>query len=257
LGTYLHLDARQLEELWATNGLRTPLNWLRTQPRDTQLELLAAAGSLKILGKRLGCSEAALRPIYLGEPARELDWDRDYLLAQLERFGSIRAVAHMGDTTESLVRRAAEKHELDLADLVDYSRGNHSNAKGRRAELEFARLRGDRILADRNKIDGSQATHDFDDQDLGRVNVKSSRQWRYRAQSRSESPDYWKYGIRGRENCDQFVLMAYDLRMEVLVGVKVVRPDECTRTITLTREDFNLPESLTITPVLGTSSDIG
>lgn len=246
LGLYLGLDLRDLEEVWTTNNLKTPLTWIKTQPRTEQLELLGRSGSLKALAKRLGCSEAALRPIYLGEPVRELDWERDFLLDQIERFGSIRTVAHMNDTTESLVRRRAESLDLDLADLIDYSGNNHANGKGRRAEQHFAALRGACITADRNKLDGSQATYDYDDADFGRVNVKSSRQWRYTAQSRQGSPDFWKASNRGWQAADHLVILCYDRKMETLVGVcKVSTTDPiCSKTIIVTRDQLGSPDDL-------------
>lgn len=246
LGTYLGLDPKQTDELWTRSGLKTPLSWLRDQPEAEQHRLLARAGSLKLLAKRLGCSEAALRPIYLGEPTRDLNWELERVLALFDRYGSVRTVAHMTDATESLVRREVERHQLDLTDLLDYSNGNNANAKGRRAEIEFARLRGDRITGDRNKLDGSQATHDFDDQDFGRVNVKSSRQYRYRAQSRQGSPEFYKFSNRGHANADTLILMAYDRKMESLVGVLKISTSDprCQKTLLVTKDQLEPVDGL-------------
>lgn len=248
LGTYLGLDPKETDRIWNSNQLKTPLSWLKDQDESERLRLLGKAGSLKALAKRIGCSEAALRPIYLGDPVKMLPWSQTTLLEQLERYGSVRTVAHMNDVTESQVRRLAEACGLDLTDLIDYSANGHANGKGRRAELEFARLRGAHVLADLNKTEGSQAEYDFLDRELGRVNVKSSRQWRYRAQSRQGNPDFWKASNRGWQNADHLVILCYDRKMEQLVGVCKVntQTNPCDKTILLTRDQLESPDALSV-----------
>lgn len=246
LGTYLGLDTKAANELWVTHNLMTPLTWLREQSRETQLEMLAAAGSLKALAKRLACSDTALRPIYIGEPKRKLDWTKEFLLEQMERFKSVRLVAHMNDVSESLVRKCAELHEVELSVLIDYSFGDNSNSKGRRAEVEYAALRGDFITEDKNVTMGSQADWDFDDTELGRVNVKSSRQYKFTAQTRKQSPDFWKFSTNGCEKADHFVLMCYNEAMNLLEGyvVKEAKGLGHTLTLTVTREELKKPDGL-------------
>jgi hypothetical protein len=246
LGTYLGLDPKATDQLWKLHNLMTPLTWLREQSRTEQLELLARAGSLEALAKKIGASEAGLRPIYMGEPTRELDWDLDHTLAQFERYRSVKLVAHMNDTRESLVRKVVEKHELELATLIDYSFGGTSNAKGRRAELDFAALRAHAIKEDLNLTKGSQAEYDFDDLFLGRVNVKSSREYRFRARTRRENPRFYKFSTSGHENCDRFVCLCYDAKMQELLGVYVIQAQAAkhTKTITITAKDMSPPDDL-------------
>jgi hypothetical protein len=160
LGTYLGMDTKMTDTIWRENNLLTPVAWLRTLARIEQLEMLAKAGSLAKLASKLSCSEAALRPIFIGEPIRELNWELDRLLGNFERYRSVRLVAHMNDVLESLVRKEIERHELELTDLIDYSFGDNSNSKGRRAEVEYLRLRGPKVTEDRNKTNGSQAEFD-------------------------------------------------------------------------------------------------
>lgn len=247
LGTYLGMEPKQLEVLWTQNQLKTPISWIRDQSREKRLELLAEVGSLKKLAERLGCSEASLRPIYLGEPKRELNWELDFLLEQFERYRSVRFVAHMHKVTENLVRKEVERHELEIPDLIDYSVGSNSNAKGRRAELAYAELRGVRILADRNKLDGSQALYDFDDTEFGKVNVKSSRQYSYRAQCRQNAPDFWKISTSGFWSADHLVALCYDKKMLNLVGVYKIPAAEAghSKTLTVSRSQLQGPECLT------------
>lgn len=208
--------------------------------------MLAKAGSLKVLAKRLSCSETALRPIYMGKPVRELDWDEEFLLEQMLRYKSIRMVAHMNEVNESLIRKCAEKHNVELASLIDYSFGDNSNSKGRRAELEYASLRGDKVLEDKNITEGSQARYDFDDTDLGKVNVKSSRMYSYRARTRKEAPDYWKVSTSGSQTTDYFVCLCYDEKMNTLVGVYVIEASKASHshTLTITRNQLRSPDEL-------------
>jgi len=240
LGTYLGLDTKQTDELWRTKNLKSPLTWLRDQPRIEQLERLAAAGSLKKLAEKIGCSESALRPIYMKEPVRELNWEEDFLLAQFEKYRSVRLIAHLFDVNESLIRKEVERHDLELTELIDYSFGANSNSKGRRAELEYAKYRGDKIIADKNLTHGSQAEYDFDDRLLGRVNVKSSRRYRYRAKTRRGSPEFWKFSASGRSTTDVFVFMCYDHQMKDLVGFYVIdaKAAGMSKTITITAREM-------------------
>lgn len=250
LGTYLALDDRMLNQIWATHNLKTPLTWLRELPRQDQLELLARHGSLKKLGEAISCSESALRRIYMGEPVRELDWTEEYVLDMFERYKSVRLVAHMHDVGESLVRRVCEKYGLDVSEMIDYSFGANTNAKGRRAELEFARLRGEHILEDLNVTKGSQAEYDFHDAEFGRVNVKSSSQFRFKAQSRKRNSAYWKISTRGYQTADVLICLCYDVKAENLVGIKVIKTVEIStiKTITLTKEDLTEPHGIRSDP---------
>lgn len=251
LGTYLGLDDKQLNTLWAGSALMTPLTYLRSLPRTDLLELLAKHGSLEKMAANVGCSASALRPLFMGPPVKELNWTEDQLIELFERFRSVALVAHMMDTTESLVRREAERFGLELALLIDYSFGGNSNAKGRRAELDYAQLRGEAIQGDRNLIDGSQAAYDFDDAVLGRVNVKSSRQYRYTAQTRREQPNFWKFSTTGWWSADTIVMMCYDLTMKTLVGVhwKPASAVGHTKTLTLIEKDLVSADALSISPV--------
>lgn len=246
LGTYLGLDTKATDQLWRTMDLKTPLTWLRDQPRETQLEMLAKAGSLKVLAKKLSCSEAALRPIYIGEPTRELNWDLEFLLEQFERYKSVRFVAYMNEVNESLVRKEIDRYELDLGDIIDYSFGDNSNSKGRRAEMEYAKLRGENILEDKNKTAGSQAEYDFDDKELGRVNVKSSRQYKYRAKTRKENPFFWKFSSSGWSTTDKLVCMCYDEKMQTLMGVFIIDAADAkhSKTLTITAREMKEPDVL-------------
>lgn len=251
LGTYLGLDTKTTDQLWREMGLMAPLTWLREQSREAQLEMLAKAGSLKVLAKKLSCSEAALRPIYIGEPTRELNWELDYLLEQFEKYKSVRFVAYMHEVNESLVRKEIDRYELDLGDIIDYSFGDNSNSKGRRAEMEYAKLRGEAVTEDKNKTAGSQAEYDFDDIDLGRVNVKSSRQYKYRARTRKENPLFWKFSSSGWATADKLVCMCYDEKMQTLLGVYIIDAERAkhSKTLTITAREMKDPDVLRSSPI--------
>lgn len=200
-----------------TMNLTAPSTWLRERTRQEKLELLAKYGSTSQLAKHCGVSDSFVRT-ELGIRAGKLEWSEDELVQVFERLKSVKLVAHMYEVSESEVRRIAEKVGLDITSLIDYSFGDNSNGKGRRAELEFARLRGNHIWADRNLVDGSQALWDFDDDEYRRVNVKSSRRWKYKAQTRKDNPFWWKISTNGREHADNFAVMCYDGMMKELVA---------------------------------------
>lgn len=242
-----------MDLMWRTHRLMGPLTWIRNQPRIVQLELLAKYGSLKVLASKLSCSESALRPIYVGEPTRSLDWTEEFIEDQFERYRSVRCVAHMNDVSESLVRKCIHESTLILTDLIDYSVGDNSSNKGRRAELEFARLRGSKILGDMNKIEGSQTDFDFLDAELGQVNVKSSRRYSYRAKTRRSNPHYWKFSTSGHSTADLFVCMCYDDRMTDLLGFYMIPTKDAnsTNTLTITTQDMRAVDELQTSDQIG------
>jgi len=149
-------------------------------------------------------------------------WTPDECRDIFKRYRSVRFVARMLGTTESKVRKTVAAAGIEVASLIDYSTGDHSNAKGRRAELDFADLRGDKIICDLNLMMGSQAKYDFDDSELKRVNVKSACRQKYKAKTRKEDPYFWKWSTRGAKECDCFVILCYDEGMQNLIGYKVI-----------------------------------
>ena len=143
--------------------------------------------------------------------------------------------------TETELREAAVKLQVNLGELLDWSSSNHSNAKGRRAELDFSTLYAESVEEDRNLTEGSQAAYDFKMKDGDRVNVKSSRAYRFTAKTRRKAPYYWKFSTSGAGLCDKFALMFYDEKMERLLFCKLVNPIEAYRRgLTLTVKGADL-----------------
>jgi len=181
------------------------------------------------MAAHFGVSKSTVRKVLndaIGFSARPLTAiDKDHLEACLKTYKSIRLTTRVLNLqwsqsfTETDVRKAAKDFGIDLSSLLDWSLSEHSSGKGRRAEMDYARLRGDNILKDMNKEDGSQADYDFEDKDLGRVNVKSSRRWKLKAKTRADNPYYWKFSASGKHKATNFVCMAYDEEMKELLGV--------------------------------------
>lgn len=238
---YLGLVSKEADRLWKLHGLKPPTDWFRSLTRTEQLELLAEQGSYTALAKQVGCSATALRTVMTSrKPDRA--FTEDELIALVETAKSVAFAARLADVSESNVRREADRLGIELAPLLDYSFGGNSNAKGRRAELEYAAMRPGKILRDLNLDEGSQADYDFDDADHGRVNVKSSRQYRYIASTRKDEPDFWKISLRSKEKADFFVAMCYDPKMQKLVGYRLIKTVDLPETMTLTllRRDLTM-----------------
>jgi len=250
-GQYLGLDAKQLEELWRKCKLQSPANWFRDLKRIKQLELLAKYGSYKVMSKQIGCSESTLRLAILGPKKKDLApdiWTEDMLIGDIKRYGSVRLMARCLKVTEAQIRRLAKAHEIDLTPWLNYSFGENANAKGRRAELEYAKFRGDAIIEDCNLSQGSQATTDFIDREYGRVNVKSSQRYKYKASTRQGNPYYWKFSTSSLEKSDHVAILCYDDKMLKLLGYAILPvTDEIQKTkscrIQQTENGFNVVQA--------------
>ena len=239
-GQLVGLPLVEVNRWWEQNGLKLPLEWLRSQPATKQLALIAEYGSYKKLADYLGLSETAVRQHYqtMYPPAdRICGWTKDEMIRNMTKFRSVRLAARCRHLTESAIRRQADALKVDLSALIDYSVGDHENAKGRQAEIDFMTLRGDQITEDANRTQGSQATYDCKDKELGKVNVKSSRRHKYTAQTRKDSPHYWKFSTEGAKQCDHIVCMCYDTDRRRLVGVKVLKSSDV---LAMGMKSFNL-----------------
>ena len=244
MARYLGISRSELDQLFTSNGLLMPTDYLRELPASLREAKLAEFGSTKRMGDYYGVSDSFLRSLLpCGVPKTDLDWDEETLRDAIIKYGSVRLAARCTGTTESQIRRRAKDLGVELAPLLDYATGDNANAKGRRAELEWKELRAKEgvTVGDMNTEAGSQAAYDFNDPILGKVNVKSSRCHKYVARTRADNPWYWKFSTRGAEAADAFVLMFYDREMQNLVGWAVMDPASITpgaATIVRQRQDI-------------------
>lgn len=144
--TYLGIDVTEVNELWSNKGLKLPTDWLREKKKVGHYlsNQLALHGSYNVMAKRYGVSPSFLRtlmePSYL-KPLNDLEWDEEGLVYNLTRYKSVRLTARCCNVTEGAVRKLAKRLGVELAPLLDYTLSEHSNSKGRRAELDYAAIR--------------------------------------------------------------------------------------------------------------------
>ncbi|HEC65989.1 MAG TPA: hypothetical protein ENI23_11910 [bacterium] len=224
--TYLGLTSEEVTSIWTKFKLQVPIQYVRSLSDKKLMGVVAITRGVKQAAKHLGVSEGFLvndlrarTKYYTPAP---IYWEEDECRAIFEMYRSVRFVARMYGTTESQVRKVVAALGIEVATLIDYSTGDHSNAKGRRAELDFAALRGSKILDDKNLSEGSQAKWDFDDAKYGKVNVKSACRQRYRAKTRVDDPYFWKWSTRGAKECEFFAVLCYDEGMQNLIGYKII-----------------------------------
>lgn len=253
LGTYLALTPKDLNQLWKERVLMTPAENARSLSLTALAGMVGRFSSIEGLASFLGVSRATLLGIFKGKSAGLMwKWDfyeKDVIERYLGKYGTVRLAARMMtvasgyevNVTETKLREAAVKLQVNLGELLDWSSSNHSNAKGRRAELDFKTLQGELVEEDCNLTGGSQASYDFKMKNGERVNVKSSRAYRFTAKTRRKAPYYWKFSTAGAGLCDLFALMFYDEKMERLLYSKLVDPIEAfKRGLTLTVKGTDL-----------------
>jgi len=240
---YLGIDEKEARALWNEIGLQTPAQWFRAQTGQVRLELLAKCGSYQKLGAYLHLSVSFLQKemqIRVTHPP----WTGADVVELFDKYKSVQLVSRIQGIAPTEVRRRIKALGMDLNQLTDYSEGGHANAKGRRAEEDFATLRASKIIEDLNVTIGPHAGYDFDDADFGRVNVKSSKRYKYRARSRADDPFYWKMSCRGKSECDYLILLAYDEGGTSLQGVAVFKSEDVDSMSTVTvQSDQLLPIS--------------
>lgn len=231
LQVYLRMEAKELAELWARNDLVTPVEYVRMMTRERLLEELITFSTREKAGAYFGVSASFLTDELKKRgliPTLQVP-TVDMVKEGLEKFKSVRLAARKLGCTEGKLREIATKGGLDLSKTVDYAFSNHTNAKGRRGEEDYSRQRGESIIRDLNLIDGSKAPYDFDDKDYGRVNVKASR-----AHKRMAGEEYWKFSLRGKWEADHFAFMFYDVKMQFLRGIRVMKTGELPEAGSLT-----------------------
>lgn len=192
-----------------------PTQYIASMSKDVFLSTLATCGSFRDMASRFGVSSAFIRAkhrIWLAEPEKLLS--REALISELERLGSVRMLCRIKQLKESWVRRLAKEYGLNISQYLTYSFGQSEVARGRRAELWWKQIRGDSILKDLNEEEGSQADYDFDDKVWGKVNVKSSHRYRFKARCRRAAKFHWCFSSASVQKCDKVVLVFYDEKFE-------------------------------------------
>lgn len=219
LGTYLSLDSKALAKLWAENLLQTPVDYTRGMPPQELQALLTKWGSTKKAAEYLGVSESFLNT-HLDSKYPELRSPRNLPVATiveeaLRRYQSVRFAARILGVSEAAIRVVADQAGLDLSKIVRYDLSQHNNAKGRRAELAFmeARVKHGGTVVDMNQDGGSQHPFDVQDSVYGRINVKASARYKFKAKTRAAAPYYWKFSAAGADECDYFAWLFYDANM--------------------------------------------
>jgi hypothetical protein len=187
-------------------GLLKPVQYMRSKTiSDIQLAL-AEHRSFDALADHWGVSESVLVEHYRSlvayskPPTTTIKDLRD----QVSRLGSVKLLARLTGNSQAQIRAQAKLQKIDINSLDSLaSRSNYATSKGRRGENYYAAQRGSNIVEDHNLAD---PTHPFDftDTQYGRVNVKTSSQFK----DKKKKEKYWKFSTSGTDQCD-YVAMVF------------------------------------------------
>jgi len=215
-GVYVGREGKKLNALWTTYELKSPTKYMWSLTKVGILRLNFRMGSWQATAKYLGVSYSSFRKYVVGKYEEELvcepDWE-DKIEEKLERYGSIKLTARIMRLSEKEIREWMGKHGKSTLELLGEQTSNLQGAKGRRAELDAMAWRGEQVVEDLNITQGTHAKADFIDSELGIVNVKSSREFRYKAWKK-RFIRYWKFSTAGLQNCDTVLLVFYDAEGE-------------------------------------------
>lgn len=225
-------------------NLRAPAQIVRNLSYESFVDYFIRERGAAGMAKRFYVSESFIvaeseRRGFVREEAEEHGL-RLHLKEELKRLGSVAFVAARYEVTPSEVRRHCKEQGFDPKDYVRIeASGKYTAGLGRQAELAFAEMRGDNILEDKNRTDGSKALTDFIDKEFGRVNVKSSQSYR----SKRNKGKLWKINTEGLDHSDYLAAVLYDAKRENVLGYWI-RPVSLVnvkkKTITLHEKDLKM-----------------
>jgi len=215
---YLNITTDQARTLMSKYSVKLPFDYVRSLDLDFIMIRLAIHGSFKTLAKEFGVSRSFLVKHIRQKKAGAKEYEaqprftKTDFIKEVERIGTIALMARIYNCTETHLRKYATRFEIKLSSLLDYSDSGYSNAKGRRAE-EYLRDKRSSVTRDLNDILGSKADYDLDDDIFKRINVKSSKPYKYKAKAR-KGKRYWKFSTRGASKADVFALLFMDDKEE-------------------------------------------
>jgi len=211
---FLGISEDQAKEIIRKQKVLFPPEYVRAQTEEYLIERLMIHGSFQKLAGELGVSRAFLlkhlqklkvpSKFYEAKPR----FTKTVFEEEIKRIGSVRMMARIHQTTEAHIRQRAGTLGLNLAELIDATTSGYNTGKGARAEELFEEQRAS-VEYSMNKTNGSQAPYDFKDTIFGKVNVKASKSYSYKAKSRAKKK-YWKFSTKGCKNADVFALMFFD-----------------------------------------------
>jgi hypothetical protein len=172
---------------------------------DKLRDLIIQAGGYPRAAKWLGISESYLRNHLdkLKIQHRHIPPDANDAAAAMEQFGSVELAAHHLGTSVTMFKKALENWR-DLRDPL--KTGNNSVATGRVGENYFFTLRKDYISGTSSLDNHSQPLYDFEDSQLGKVNVKSANPVRMKRKKGYS----WSWGVDFGSEVDYFALVCLD-----------------------------------------------
>lgn len=236
-GQFLGKSGPDLQTLWEENQLQLPVDYTRAQTNEYLLQLISREGCVAKAASHLGVSKAFLQAELRRRFPKESGPDNAAMLDALTKFKSIRMAARMVGATEEHLRTSLKEGGVDIKKFLDVTFQNMSAGKGRRAEQHYMDLRMEMVEQDMYMTVGPHAEYDVLDKEFGRVNVKSSREHR-----RSDGSKFWKISTRGASNADHLVAMCYDVKMQVLRGVCILKAQDVMftgkKSIEVTAEKF-------------------
>lgn len=200
---------KKLKELRDAETIALPTDYVRNMKLRDLFQILAKEGSWAKAADRLSVSASFFKKVLKGKnPVKDeipIDgWSASDLVEELRMYGSVRMVARINHIRESSVRSLAKKLDVDISKYVEFDKGMNENAKGRRGELAWKKIRGKYILRDMNEDEGSQSDYDFEDKFMNSVNVKSSKPYT------TKKGQSWKFSLSSIEKCENVVFCAMD-----------------------------------------------
>ena len=227
-GIYLGVEGRELEQLWKKGELKSPTQYLWSLSANDLMKLTFRLGSWRKAAEYLGVSDTTYKKRVMEKYGAAIlpreGWE-DEVEELLKKYGTIKFTARVLRVSEKEIRGWMERHGKSTLEVLGTPDSKYSADKGRRAELHAMAWRGDNVIEDLNVTQGTHASADFLDKQLCRVNVKSSREFKYKSQSR-KGVRYWKFSTAGLDNCDTVLLVLYDKNGEN-PEFEIKKPSEC------------------------------
>lgn len=204
LAKHVGVTKDHLRKVMRERSIKDSFEFLKGMSDAALLDELRLCGSYESVARRFKVSSSFVKSLYQHMGDRDQTMDVDKVRDEWDRLGYLGLVAVLHDVKISEVQRFAKRHGLKKPESYE-NESSIAHTTGRNGEVDYLRIRG---LGKECDLTYTNPTAPFDVQDpeYGRVNVKTSNEFRYSSKTLPWKT-FWKFDLNGRHACDHIAMV--------------------------------------------------